>query len=618
MRAVWLLVWVLLGTACGWTESGPQLLSVQNVSTRHAERGEKIEFLGSGFPEGRSATVTFRGDLLRPGRAPSKDVRIVARAFGSSHERVSVFFDEALQREFCGAGENAEHTTFRGDVVVAFAPRVAGSPPVTGVLHGVVLDLEAPPPTPTVQRERERLAERARHFLGLRLEAEPETGGFRVAELRPAGRAERAGLVVGDVIEALDGVRVMTPTDFVPARGPRFSVATVRRGRLPHPLERSIDVTGFHTLAPAELTSSAVAVFVVLLLLFLLGSRWARVGSALIRLLTQRLQATARRTDSSFAERLRQGLRARRVQAPEPALSKVAPHLTFLIVSAASTIVALGHGLVAPDLDLGLACVAVITPLLATAVVIGTAPRRGSWSVRSGLLRSVSALLHQLPVLAGIATVVVARGSVRLTDLVAEQGAWPWEWHVFHSPFLLVTFVLYVTALVPELSTRDPLELTREPRASLRGLSKLVGWVHLLVMSSLAAALFLGGWRLPGMGAEEQFRNLTSALAGAVVYQAKCWSVVALVLAGRWLFPGLGIERTTAWCWRWALPASATCFGAMLLWLFGTRHPFVADLERNTGAVVFAAFLIGVALTTARVRAQLRAATGTFPVSPWL
>src|SRR5512146_1236399 len=53
---------------CSSPSSGPGLLQLTELSAREVGRGDKLEITGAGFPEGRVARVTFRGDVFRPGR----------------------------------------------------------------------------------------------------------------------------------------------------------------------------------------------------------------------------------------------------------------------------------------------------------------------------------------------------------------------------------------------------------------------------------------------------------------------------------------------------------------------------------------------------------------------
>lgn len=611
MRAALFLCLALLLIGCGFNESSPNLLSVAAISARYVDVGDRIELLGAGFPEGRTATITFAGDLFRPGQHTIRGVKIVAPSVGGSHDRLALLVTPELQKAFCGSGNGAEHTTFRGDAIVAFAPRLAGSPPVTGVLHGVVLDVEAPLPKRLEIAQRERTAQRALEFLGMQLESDSSSGKLRVLSLAKGGRAERAGLIVGDVLVSVDGVNTYVLTDVVPARGGRNATLAVRRGKLPDPLYRTVDVAGFHTLAPTELAPTAILVTGFLLFLFASRSIVGRVVCAVVRTFSQQLNAIDPWTgpvERAFRRQLR--------RPTEPAFARVAPHLVFVAVSGATTALSFGQFVVSPDLDLCLALLVTSTFSLCITVVFGATERARAGSLRRGLSRSLASLAHHLVRWLSVVTVVVSSGSIRVQELVAAQGVWPWQWNLFRTPLLLLAFLLFVLSLVPRLDAAGPLARGGKPRMA--SLLSFCEWTELLVMSSLGSLLFLGGFRVPLVGVAEQPSVIPAAVAGAVLVQLKCWAIVSLVLVGRWLLPNTGVVHSAAVCWRWGVPLAATAALATFGWVAALRWTLLEQLQSGFSLALFVGCIALVCAVAAEIRAQARSGAGASGVSPWL
>ena len=120
-----------LGLGCSSQSAGPGLLQLTELSARELGRGDKLEINGAGFPEGRVARLTFRGDVFRPGRVAAHDVEISIAARTSTPHVLEATIPEELVNAFCGRDDGA-HATFRGDVTAAFAPRKSGAPPVAG------------------------------------------------------------------------------------------------------------------------------------------------------------------------------------------------------------------------------------------------------------------------------------------------------------------------------------------------------------------------------------------------------------------------------------------------------------------------------------------------------
>src|SRR4051812_34673449 len=153
----------LLG--CAADTSAPELLNVIDVAPREVDVGDRIEVLGTTLPtgEGREARVTFKGELRRPGQAPTEAEITVEKAQVST-DKVSMIFTEGLESRFCGHGDEAAHTTFHGDVVVTL-PGAPGGLVVQGTVRGVEINFRPPTPRRAVIAARAREGQRALKYL---------------------------------------------------------------------------------------------------------------------------------------------------------------------------------------------------------------------------------------------------------------------------------------------------------------------------------------------------------------------------------------------------------------------------------------------------------------------
>jgi NADH-quinone oxidoreductase subunit H len=604
----------LLG-ACRSAGSAPGLLEVFGISPSEADFGDRIELVGAGFPEGRPATLTFRGDLHRPGREPLRSVEIVAPATATSHSRISLVLTEPLQTRFCGRGAEALHTTFRGEVLAAFAPRKSGAPPVTGLLEDVVLDIVAPPAAPERAAERSAEGRRALEFMGIRL---TDGSGVVIAEVVKGSRAERGGLLAGDGLLELDGVTVREVADLVPSGSERYAKVRVRRGKLKEPVDRMVDVQGFRAVAPAELAIAAGLIGLLAAILLLGALPLARVLTWIERSTLLRLGGlAARRPRGRWLQSLRV---AAELVAFDPLprrggwmVLRIVPPLLFLAVSAAATAMAMGQSVIAPDLDLPVLLVASLTAQLTTGLMLGGWRECGRWSLLAGLRRALAVLACQLPALAGFACVVMAAGTLRVREIVEAQAAAPWGFNAFKNPALLLALVLVLVSAVPETSRAASAD-----HPATRSLAFFAEWGNALIVSALSAALFLGGWRLPGLSAAEQSAALGPSVLGALVLQLKCWGLVLVISWVRWLLPQVRLEQLTSVLLRWLLPLSVAALGLGAVWLVGLRSPVLRGVEGLLGYVSFGlvAFLAGKLLV--RIGTGLHPSGSPGGVNPWI
>lgn len=632
MRAAsWLVLLVALSVvlgACGGDDAAPQLVQVTDVSPRDVALGDQLELSGAGFPAGKPATVEFFGDLHRPGSRPRRGVRIVAKGASLSASRVRLTLTSELESAFCGRGDEARHTTFHGEVTVSFAPKLSGAPPVSGRLRDATLDIDSPTVAREVLAERRAEAEHALTFLGLELDADV-VGRVLVKSVVPGGRASRAGLEPGDALISFDGTSVLSADDLVSSGEHRFAEVLVRRGAARDALLRRVEVEGMRERAPGDLATAAILVGLAGGLLLLFMSPTAGLLTWIERRLVLRLRST--RARAGRADAVKSALRAAVSEDLLPPgidrpLLRVLPYVVFVATSAAFTALALGRALILPDLDLGILLLSTITALTAAGLVLGGWRRGRRWSLLDGAGGALSILSYQLPLLIGVMCVVLMTGSLRIEDIVAAQGGAPWRWNVFQSPVLLLAFMLVTVAALPEAS-RAPLELPEADgetpgvvshHAGMRAVVFLAEWGAAFIVAGVAAALFLGGWRLPGVSWNLQRSSAPLIGLGALLFQVKCWLLLLGTLALRWALPRVRLEQMAAVCWRYLVPLSLVALLSTVLWLIAAHSPVLRALEGASGYVLFALCLIVLAWFTRRVMIALRDPQAQMNVNPWL
>jgi NADH-quinone oxidoreductase subunit H len=234
-----------------------------------------------------------------------------------------------------------------------------------------------------------------------------------------------------------------------------------------------------------------------------------------------------------------------------------------------------------------------------------------------GFWYALATLALELPLVLALGSAVLASGSLRLVDIISRQGAAPWTWNAFKSPPSFVAFVLVIAASFPEVERQrsELADADLEPPPP-GGIMFYVGWCHLLVVSALAAMLFLGGFRLPpqplGVSA-----NGWLAL-GALVLQLKCWAVAGLVVFLRWALPRVRVDQVGSLFWRWLLPISLVAVIGNLAWTNWQRSPFVRSAEPVFGYVLFGLTTFGIVKFVRGVWGLVRAPNAPMHVNPWL
>jgi hypothetical protein len=368
----------------------PELFAIDDVHPERIGPGQRLTIRGEGFPPGREGRVRLRGTLHRPGGEQRPvDLALPARAL--SPEQLEAVFSQAILHELGGRG------TFRGELEVVFA-----SDPleleVVGILRGVVLDFVPATQPPTI--EEPRFATR----IGLALGAPDGLApGLPIRAVAEGSRAANAGLLPGDRILEVGGLRLFGTDDLDPMPNADEISFLVRRGDDFRPLRTIVDLRGLRAGAPA----TTLRLFQIAAVVWLLALLWfGPFASSIDRL----AGAVRRRVPWGFA------------------------------ISSAAMAVALRSALKAfADLGVFGAMVAIATGRLAMMAFTATGSRAriAAYARGAGAMVSVAALVF---------SATLRCGSSDPDLLEAAQGWAPWDWNALRSPAGASAAILLVIA----------------------------------------------------------------------------------------------------------------------------------------------------------------------------
>jgi NADH:ubiquinone oxidoreductase subunit H len=594
---------------CSSQAGGPGLLQLTELSAREVGRGDKLELTGAGFPEGRVARLTFRGDVFRPGRAVERDVEVSIPARTSTPHVLEAEISEELVSALCGRDDSA-HATFRGDVTAAFAPRKSGAPPVAGSLQGIVLDVEPSHETESNRALALQEGERFASFLGVSVGTDG-SGPLRIQKLDPNGRGAEMGLAAGDVIEELSGVRLTELSDFVPPPRARSARIGLHRGSVSDGVIVAVDVAAFKPGTLSDLVPALALVGSALLALVLALSPLGRFSTWLS------LSISARsRSAGNTAERKPWFAIARGLSSALPASASAYFGVAF--GSSALALSALGVPLVARELDLPLLLVTASSALLVAAFLSQTR-QRGRLTPTLALRRSLWVLMAQLPLASALLVAVISVGSLRADDFASAQTGMPWHFLAFSSPVHFMALAFGIFALVPE-ATLSSSSSSSLPRAAAKHWPALaaVEWAHLVIAAGLLSITLLGGFAVPWLSELDRTSSGPRMATGAALLVVKTFGVVVLVATLRWALGRVSVEQCRAALLRVGLPATLALPFASQLWTIGAEG---LVLSAYRGAVAFALFTaagVCCALVARRLGQNLRLQRGEPSINPWL
>jgi NADH-quinone oxidoreductase subunit H len=205
-----------------------------------------------------------------------------------------------------------------------------------------------------------------------------------------------------------------------------------------------------------------------------------------------------------------------------------------------------------------------------------------------------------------VTSVVVTTGSLCIREVDRAQGGWPWDWLAFRSPASLLAMLLLLQCAriepAPGARTRDWLE------AVVRG--------HRLVIGGLVAALFLGGWSLPGLTPAQQDARPALDAAGAVVYLAKVGVVVSTIAGYSWVSSASSHRQRSRMTAVAYVPLSIACLLGSAVYAASWGPP-AAVQHLASASLVVVSLLVAVGLGH-RLIHGLTSATAEVHLSPFL
>ena len=220
------------------------------------------------------------------------------------------------------------------------------------------------------------------------------------------------------------------------------------------------------------------------------------------------------------------------------------PEITIYGHKVDLTVAALNQGVIA-DMNVGLLYIFAVSSLSVYGAVLGGWASNSKYSLLGGLRLSAQMVSYELALGLSIIGVLMLAGSLSLVSIVNAQKS---MWFVVYQP---LGFVLFLTAAFAECA-RTPFDLIECENELVAGyqteyssmkwaLFMLGEYCHIVVASSLAVTLFLGGWHGP-------------VLPPIVWFVLKTFVLVFFFIWVRGTFPRFRFDQLMKLGWKVMLP----------------------------------------------------------------
>lgn len=294
-----------------------------------------------------------------------------------------------------------------------------------------------------------------------------------------------------------------------------------------------------------------------------------------------------------------------------------APVVIFVSVFSGFAVLPLGPDIIGSGVKVGVFFMLTIISLDVIGLIMAGWGSNSKYSI-FGALRAISQIIsYEIPLTLSVLAVVVTCQSIDLQEISYQQGIWVKSypggeetsnflfglkatgidltstggiatWNIFRSPVLFVSFFIFFIASLAECN-RAPFDV---PEAE----SELVGGFHteysgfrfgilflaeysmMLLVSFLAAILYLGSWNtpFPNIGSL-RLADWTSGVPGTVIANVLgfVWLILKVIflifmqMTVRWTFPRLRTDQLMYLCWKVLMPMALLILVIAAVWRLG-------------------------------------------------
>lgn len=227
-----------------------------------------------------------------------------------------------------------------------------------------------------------------------------------------------------------------------------------------------------------------------------------------------------------------------------------APILSFAPVAVCFLPIPAGPHARVLDINVGVILILAFSGLNVLALCLAGWGSQNKWSLLGAARNIAQSVGYEIPLLLSVMPILMLSGSLDLNTITRNQGGWPWEWYAFKQP---VAFIIFFVCALAE-TNRAPFDLP-EAESELTagfhteysgmgfGLFFMGEYTYMIVVCSMTALLFMGGWQGP-------------FAPGWWWFVPKVYILLLIMMWVRWTFPRVRFDQLLNVSWKWLIPIS--------------------------------------------------------------
>lgn len=262
----------------------------------------------------------------------------------------------------------------------------------------------------------------------------------------------------------------------------------------------------------------------------------------------------------------------------------LAPLLCLTGVFATLAVVPFSSGFIMADLNVGIFYLVAISSLVGVGIFLGGYASNSKWSMLGGMRGASQIISYEIPVTISLLAITLLAGGMGFGTIISQQGGLPHQWYVLHNPFAFLAFFVYFVGAMAE-TNRAPFDLPEaeselvsgyhtEYTGMRFGFFALAEYIEVFVVCGVAAALFLGGWQVPGFNVD----ILPIQAVQFIIFMTKTLALYYVVIWARWTLPRLRVDQLMSVCWKYLTPIAIFNLVGCAIWVVAFDGKSIAEM----------------------------------------
>lgn len=240
----------------------------------------------------------------------------------------------------------------------------------------------------------------------------------------------------------------------------------------------------------------------------------------------------------------------------------LAPFIVFIGAFISMAALPFSQTLIVADMNIGIFYILAVSSLGVIGIILAGWSSNNKWSLYGAMRSAAQIVSYEIPAGLSIIGVVMITGTLSMQGIIEHQSGFVWgilpNWIIFQNPFTFLSFFLFFISGVAECN-RTPFDIPEAESELVAGAFTeysgmryafffLSEYANMFVVSGVAAAAFLGGWRSPIPGV------LDTPGWGIMWFIGKSMFLIFMMMWFRWTWPRLRVDQLMSVCWKGFIP----------------------------------------------------------------